>query len=149
MQKRFLKRARQRSKIGAAMVMVLLMSTLLLIMLTTGLTLVMNSQKDTSETFKIQGQAANIAQAGLQDAVNWFKRQGAVKQADQTTHPCKDAAFNPQYDADPELSATDNSTVGIVKDMQIKGRIYGRYVLQKQPCGSAENVHNVDRKSVV
>lgn len=143
MQKKFSKRIRQQREAGSALVMVLLMSTILLILLTTGLTLVLNSQKDTTDAFRIQGQAANVAQAGLQDAVNWFKRQGAVKQINQATHPCKDAAFDPQFNIDPELSATDNSSVGIVKDIQIKGNIYGRYILRKQPCGSAENPNNV------
>jgi len=144
MKKKFYKQIRKRLETGSALVMVLMMSTILLILLTTGLTLVMNSQKDTSEIFKIQGQAANVAQAGLQDAVNWFKRQGTVNQTDTSTpNTCKDAAFNPQYNADPTLRATDDAAVGLVKDLQIKGNIYGRYILRKQNCSNPEDPHAV------
>ncbi len=144
MQKKFRKNTRKQIEAGSALVMVLLMSTILLILLTTGLTLVMNSQKDTSEIFKIQGQAANVAQAGLQDGINWFKRQGTVNQSDTSTpNTCKDAPFNPQFSTDPTLSATDDASVGIVKDMQIKGNIYGRYILRKQNCAVAEDSHAV------
>lgn len=129
---------------GAALVMVLMMSTILLLILTTGITWVLSSQKNVMETFKIRGQAANIAQAGLQDGINWFKRQGSVAQTDTTTpNTCKDAAFNPQFDTDPELSATDDEVTGIVKDYQVKGNLYGRYILRKQNCNTAENPHAV------
>lgn len=129
---------------GTALVMVLLMSTLLLIILTTGITWALNSQKNVVETFKIKGQAANVAQAGLQDGVNWFKRQGSVMQTNTSIpNTCKDAPFNPQHHSDPELSATDDSAVGIVRDYQVKGNIYGRYILKKQDCSAPEDPHAV------
>jgi len=144
MQKKFKKQTRKQVEAGSALVMVLLMSTILLLILTTGITWVLNTQRNTTETFKIQGQAANIAQAGLQDGINWFKRQISVQQTDiLTPNTCKDAAFNPQYSTDQELSATDNPSIGIVRDYEVKGRIYGRYILKKQDCSSPEDPHAV------
>jgi hypothetical protein len=137
---RSLPSTRQRQH-GAALVMVLMMSTILLIIVTTGVIWALGTQKDTMDTFKVRGQAANVAQAGIQDGLNWFKRQGLVRQTDITTPgTCKDAAFNPVFNTDATLSATDNATVGIVRDYQIKGDLYGRYTLKKQNCASAEDL---------
>lgn len=144
MQKKFRKYTRKQIETGSALVMVLLMSTILLLILTTGITWVLNTQKNTTETFKIQGQAGNVAQAGLQDGVSWFKRQETVQQTDTTTpNICKDAAFAPQYSSVAEDSDTDNASVGMVRDYEVKGRLYGRYILKRQNCSAAEDPHAV------
>lgn len=119
------------SQRGMAMVMVLMLSALLLIMITTGLSMVRNANKDTSQVFIVEGQVGNVAQAGLQDAVAWFKRHQPVKQ-----DVCKDAAFNPIHTSDASTSDTDDASVGLVKDIPIKDNIYGRYIVKRQTCPS-------------
>lgn len=121
---------------GMAVVMVLMLSALLMILITTGLSLVINTAKDTSQVFVVEGQVGNVAQAGLQDAVAWFKRHQPVKQ-----DVCKDGAFAPQHLSDPSLSDTDDASIGIVRDIQIKDSVYGRYVVKRQACPGADDPH--------
>lgn len=139
------KRRTRSSQQGMAMVMVLLMSSLLLVVISAGLLMARDANKDTTDTFKTEGQASNVAQAGLQDAIAWFKRHQPVQQ-NTATDPCMDAAFKPVYNVDPALSDTDDSNctltgnvlspscTGIRKDIQLTDHLFGRYQVQRQPC---------------
>lgn len=130
---------KKNSQRGIALVLVLSMTAVLLVLGSIGTKLVMESQQNTVSVFAKHGQAANIAQAGLQEGVGWFKQNTPVKQS-YPTDLCKDAAFKPQSNfVEPELHATDNQVIGIVKDIPINNNVYGRYILRRQQdCNDPE-----------
>ncbi len=134
----YIKIKKQPSEKGSALVLVLSLSAILLLLGSISTRLVMDSQSNTVSVFAKHSQAANIAQAGLQDGLGWFKKNAPVRQ-DVGTDPCKDAAFKPNYDpSDPENHETDDAAVGLVKDIKIHRNIYGRYILKKQPCAGPD-----------
>ena len=129
---------------GFALVMVLLLASIVMIFGAMGVAMVIGSQKDTVKQLSKYGQASNVAKAGLQDAMGWFKRQTAqpVRQGNSTSYTCPDMAFDPQYNADPLLRDTDNTAIGLVKDIKLSDNstglnIYGRYEIKRQPCTGA------------
>ncbi len=75
-----------------------------------------------------RAQAISIAQAGLVDALSWFRRQ--------TGQPV--AVFNPKLDllATPPIIETDLPALGIVRSFVLSGetRRWGRYVVDKNFC---------------
>lgn len=67
------------------------------------------------------GQALNIARAGVADALSWFRRQ--------TTQPV--TVFNPQRDlaAIPPVNDTDDPAIGLVRSLEVSSlnQIWARY----------------------
>lgn len=113
---------------AAAIMMVLLLSTLLAMVLTSYAVLNVASRSAGRE-LSHSGQAANIAQSGLVEALDWFRRQ--------EIQPV--AAFAPQRDlfaAEP-VNETDDPAVGLVRDFRVSdaGNIWGRYVVRKAKGG--------------
>lgn len=134
--------SRSRQK-GSALVLVAMMSVLILIFGVLSTTSAINAQQDTVKTFRRNVQAVNIAKAGIQDAIGWFKRQDQQPVSQRNTHSppyaCPDQAFNPKYDEDdPTKSDTDDPAIGIVRDTFIGGtggNLFGRYIVRKrQSC---------------
>ncbi len=123
---------------GAALILVLSFSVAILTIAALSSQLVNRSQTNTQEEFRRKAQATNIARAGLKEALGWFKLKSSSGGAVAGTEPCVDAAFAPEYHADPRLRATDDPVRGIVKDILLNEdrNVYGRYIIRKQPCGS-------------
>lgn len=75
-----------------------------------------------------RGQAISLAQAGLVDALSWFRRQ--------TTQPV--TVFNPQLnrEVEPPILDTDLPALGIVRSFVLsrEARRWGRYVVDKSLC---------------
>jgi len=134
-----------------AIVMVMMLTTIMLIFIAMGLSMVTNSMKDSSKQFARQAQVSNIARAGLQDAIGWFKRQATQPVRNNTgTSPlpytCGDEAFNPIHNNNPLLSDTDDTSSNhdLYKDIHLSGNLYGRYVIKRQPCtASSPDPHSV------
>lgn len=136
------------SQQGMALIAVLSIATLLLMFGAVGASLVGRSSSNTQEKFRRDAQAANIARAGLRDAIGWFKKKSAIGGAVSNPSPydvaggkpCADAAFSPVYHADPKLRETIDSNVGIVKDIILdeSRNLYGRYIIRKQPCSTGD-----------
>ena len=128
---------------GIALVTAILFAMIILLFIITSASFVMYSQKAGVIELSKEGQAKNIARAGIQDAIGWFKRQDVQPVKQGSTYLYPDAAFDPKFNASSELRDTDNASVGIVKDIKIfdyntaeqgnKGyAIYGRYIIKKQ-----------------
>jgi hypothetical protein len=73
--------------------------------------------------FSAQGQAKEVAEAGLVDAYAWFRRQ--------QVQPV--ATFAPRRDllATPPIYVTDNAAVGLLREFEISPGLWGRYTVQK------------------
>lgn len=141
----------RRSQQGIALVVVLMMTALLVMFIGLGMRLTINSMQDSNKQFQRQAQASNIARAGLQDAIGWFKRQSTQPVRNNVASPpyscstnpsvAADMAFNPLSNADPLLSDTDDATIGLVKDIRLSGSLYGRYVVKRQGCSTTVDPH--------
>ncbi len=133
---------------GISLMLTIMMSVFLLIIITVSSSYLSASERSNVKRFTKQGQADNIARAGLQEAVNWFKtqdiqpvRQGGVTPA----YDCPDQAFHPKYNSDPLERETIDESYGLVKDIQIDRNIWGRYRIKRQiDCNpAAQDPHAV------
>lgn len=83
--------------------------------------------------FSLQGQAHNVAEAGLVDAYAWFRRQ----QVQPVT------SFAPQRNltANPPVNETDDPAQGLVRTFEISPGLWARYVvsggLEAEPYADA------------
>lgn len=87
-------------------------------------TVVMDAaSKKTDVAFRLDGQARQFGEAGLIDAISWFRRQ--------TMQPV--LAFAPKHDpnAIPPILDTDDPEIGIVREFEISRGVWGRYEVRK------------------
>ena len=77
----------------------------------------------TETRFRAQGQALDLARAGVVDAYAWFRRQ--------TGQPV--TTFAPRLDlsASPPLNETDDPSLGLVREFEIGPGIFGRYEVRR------------------
>jgi hypothetical protein len=73
----------------------------------------------TETRFRAQGQALDLARAGIVDAYAWFRRQAT--QPVSTFAPVRNLA------AVPPINETDDPAVGLVREFQISPGYWGRY----------------------
>ncbi len=138
--------SRSRQK-GSALVLVAMMAVLILMFGVLSTTSAINAQQDTVKTFRRNVQAVNVAKAGIQDTIGWFKRQDLQPVSQRNPHDppyaCPDLAFNPKYDPDDAAkSDTDDPNIGIVRDSFIGGtggNLFGRYIVRKRQSCSDSN----------
>lgn len=109
------------SERGAGAMLAVFVLATLFVMISTGLILIQISQSGLKEQLRYHGQAVNAAQAGLVDALAWFRRQ--------STQPV--TAFAPARDmsVDPPINETDDASIGIVRDYEVSqlGSVWARY----------------------
>jgi hypothetical protein len=103
---------------------VFLMATLLTLFLSSFLLMDANN-KVIGRQLTFYGQASNAAQAGLVEALSWFRKQAT--QPVTTFAPQRNLASN------PPLNETDDAAIGIVRDYEIshQSNIWGRYEVRK------------------
>lgn len=110
---------------GTAAILAMFISTTLLLMIMSGLTMIHLAKKVIHTQLTYHGQAVNSAQAGLVDALSYFRRQ--------PVQPV--TTFNPQLDllASPPVIDTDDPSIGIVREYEISqlGNVWGRYEVRK------------------
>jgi len=105
------------SERGAALVIVLFASTLVLLLLMTALTITRMSGRMTARQLTTQGQAYNAASAGLTNALSWFVHQ----------------RVQPVVTFSPAGTDTEDSSIGIVRTYAISdpGHVTGRYEIRR------------------
>lgn len=118
---------------GAALIVVLFGSTLVLLLLMTALTVTRMSGRAVARQLASQGQAMSTASAGLTEGLSWFVRQ---RLQPVTT-------FDPQVDANgvcahipphtPPVYDSEEPATGIVRSFEINagGRVWGRYEVRR------------------
>lgn len=122
---------------GQALIATIIGISLVLLLLLTAITVVQLSNKVIARRLTYQGQALNAAQAGVVDALSWFRRQ--------TTQPV--TAFSPQLDltANPPINDTEDPTIGIVRtfDISTTARLKGRYEVRKGNVAAGTGVLDI------
>ena len=105
------------SERGAALVLVIFASTLILLLLLTIHTVTMNAGRGIVRQLQSQGQATNAANSGLNEALSWF-----VHQSQQ-----------PVTSFDPKPGIGEDPAIGIVRSYEIagQGRLWGRYEVRR------------------
>ncbi|MEZ5963789.1 MAG: hypothetical protein R3F56_08080 [Planctomycetota bacterium] len=101
------------------------MFTIIAVGLVVSGTLSLRAHRTKTETsFRMHGQSMQFARAGLIEALGWFRKQ--------TSQPVM--AFDPRLDtlATPPVLDTQEPDIGIVREFQISGLVWGRYEVWKQ-----------------
>jgi hypothetical protein len=127
---------------GQAVLATTIIISLVLLTLLTMLTQVQLGNRLVSRQLTYQGQAANAAQAGLVDALSWFRKQQV--QPVKTFNPIYDASATPPIN---ETEDTNSPNMGIVRNYQVSGpgRLMARYEVRKGiPAFSATGAGVVD-----
>ena len=105
---------------GQAVIAATIIVSLVLLVLLTMITQTQLGNRLVGRQLTYQGQAANAAEAGLVDALSWFRKQAAVV---TTFQPIVNAA------ASPPINDSEDASIGIVRTYQVSapGRLMGRY----------------------
>jgi hypothetical protein len=90
----------------------------------TGAVLLRAHQTKTETNFRTRGQASQFARAGLIEALGWFRKQSAQPVL----------AFQPRLDltVTPPITETVEPDIGLVREFQISGSVWGRYEIWKE-----------------
>jgi len=136
---------------GSALVIAVLLSLMVIFLMTVGSQMIVTSSRESKIQQNVLTEADNIARAGLVDGMSWFKRQTTQpvrSGVPPTLYAYPDAAFYPQYNADPTMRDTIDQTIGLVKEFPITtdNTKWGRYELQRQttdPSSGSVNAHAV------
>lgn len=126
------RRARD-SERGAALILVIFASTLILLLLLTVHAMTSTAGRGIMRQLQSQGQAANAAGSGLNEALSWF-----VHQSQQPV-----TVFDPKADIggvcthtpahSPLVFESEDPAIGIVRSYEIagQGRVWGRYEVRR------------------
>ena len=108
---------------GIALLIALFFTMLTAGMVFAGTVSLRNSEKKTELSLRTKGQARQFAEAGLIDALDWYRRQ--------TTQPV--STFAPVLDtfATPPILDTDDPSIGIVREFEIDRGVWGRYEIRQ------------------
>jgi len=108
---------------GIALLIALFFTLLTAGMVFAGTLTLKNSEKKTELSLRTKGQGRQFAEAGLIDALDWYRRQ--------TTQPV--TSFAPVLDtlSTPPILDTDDPTIGIVREFEIDRGVWGRYEIRK------------------
>lgn len=100
---------------GFILVFVVLLILLLSVFIAVGMVIVLNLQRSLKVSFDVNLKANEIANAGIEDAISWFKRQ----------------LIQPVQEFSPAGDDTEDPTIGLVREYLISGNVYGRYEVPK------------------
>jgi len=116
-------RPQSTSERGVALVFALFFAIIALGLTVAGTIFVRAHKEHTQAAFASHGQAVEFARSGLVEALGWFRKQ--------TAQPV--TGFQPQLDeaAHPPVLDTAEPEVGIVREFQISGSLWGRYEVWK------------------
>lgn len=129
---------REGSTILLALFVILLGSSLIIV----GLTLLTTTRDAIVHELNLKGQATSAAEAGITDALSWFRRQ--------STQPVE--TFAPVYDPDQQIIDTEDESIGIVREFEISAQTghYGRYeVMKVDPVNSATVVRDISSQRII
>ena len=118
---------------GAALVLVLFASALILLMLMAVHVMTWTSGRTISRQLASQGQATSAAMAGLTDGLSWFvhQRQQPVTAFDPKSDTGGVCTHTPRHT--PLVFESEDPAAGIVRSYEItdRGRLWGRYEVRR------------------
>jgi len=114
---------------GVAVILALIFLVIALGIIISGTTSMRTHRINAETWFKLHGQANAFAKAGLTEALAWYRRQ--------STQPV--TTFAPALDqgAVPPVLDTMDPAVGLVREFEITGSLYGRYEV---PLNEVEDI---------
>jgi hypothetical protein len=109
---------------GTALILGVFFTIIVTGIVVTGTMVLRTNRQKTETNFRLHGQAAQFARAGLIEALSWYRKQ--------TSQPV--LAFDPRLDtaANPPVLDTIDPDIGIVREFSITGAVWGRYEVWKQ-----------------
>ena len=128
---------RHKGESGQAVIAATIIVSLVLLVLLTMITQTQLGNRLVGRELTYQGQAANAAEAGLVDALSWFRKQSI--QPVRTFQPIVNASAN------PPISDTEDTSIGIVRTYQVSapGRLMGRYEVRIGNAAAGSGVLDV------
>lgn len=112
--------------------------SLFFVSVTTGLMLshsweMRSNRKQMDVRFRQLEHARLFARSGLVEATSWFQKQ--------PVQPV--TAFAPRKDptAEPPVDETDDPTIGLVREFEVRGSLWGRYEIRKDECVDTSASH--------
>ncbi len=114
---------RRRDERGLALIFALFFAIIVVGLTVSGAIFMRAHKEQTQVAFASHGQAVEFARSGLIEGLGWFRKQ--------TAQPV--TAFVPRLDesATPQVLDTMEPEIGIVREFQISGSLWGRYELWK------------------
>lgn len=129
-------RARRARERGVAMIWALFASVVIAGIIFTGTDSFLAVGKMGQAEFSADGQSRAVAEAGLVDALAWFRRQ--------TTQPVSTFAPARNLSLYPPLNETDDTALGLVRDYEIMPSLWGRYEVLKPVAAEPFTDSNAD-----
>ena len=122
---------------GQAVIAATIIVSLVLLVLLTMITQTQLGNRLVGRQLTYQGQAANAAEAGLVDALSWFRKQSV--QPVTTFQPIVNASAN------PPINDSEDTSIGIVRTYQVSapGRLMGRYEVRLGNTAAGSGVLDV------
>jgi len=100
---------------GFILVFIILLILVLSAFIAVGMAIVLNLQKGLKVSFDVNLKADEVANAGIEETISWFKRQ----------------LSQPVIEFSPQGEDTEDPSIGLVREYLISGNIYGRYEVSK------------------
>lgn len=113
----------RRNQSGSLLVWALFAMVVVTGLLFVGMENLRASSVATQTRFRAQGQALDLARAGVVDAYAWFRRQA--------TQPVTNFAPRLDLAATPPVNDTDDPALGLVREFQISPGYWGRYEVRR------------------
>jgi hypothetical protein len=113
----------RRNEAGSMLVWALVAMVVVMAVLFSGMDNLKASSVATETRFRTQGQALDLARAGVVDAYAWFRRQ--------TSQPVFTFAPRRDLSATPPVNETDDPALGLVREFQVGPGIFGRYEVRR------------------
>ncbi len=126
---------------GSALITALILSVVIAMLAIVGAQLITTAYNTVMHQEHQGSEVDNVARAGLQDAISWFKNQPtqpvaavAALGGSMPNGSWADSAFNPQYSTSSALSATIDTSLGMVQEYPLNAAtgLYGRYEVRRQ-----------------
>ncbi|MCB4791766.1 MAG: hypothetical protein LHV68_07750 [Elusimicrobia bacterium] len=143
------------SSSGSALIIAIIIMVIIGIMIPVGLQIVEKSFKEARYQEYTVSEAGNVARAGIEDAILWFRRQS--NQPVRTGVPLTaDYAFDPRVSSATAKYGTIDESIGLVKEERIsmdnQGVKFARYEVKRQTASVSYDdfaVHDISNDRIL
>ncbi len=128
---------------GSGMMLAILIIATMFTLIATSFIFLQQAKYSINRQLSYDGQTLNAAQAGLVDALSWFRRQSLQPVA--TFSPVRNDS------ASPPVNETDDAAVGLVREYEISelGNVWGRYEVRTSEIEDVSDERGKDATGAV